>query len=109
MLVVDDDKENYVPSSQVPPMTQIVIQELEEEVKDLKSCLKPRRPPVMSQNHRDLEKLHETVHELKHQLDSREHDILYYKVLKMTKMTRFSICPGRWRWRRTELSSWNEI
>ena len=80
--VDDAENENLVPCTQVPSMTQIGILELEDEVKNLKSRLKPRKPPVMSQNRRDLEKLREIVRGLKRDLDSREHDILYYRSME---------------------------
>ena len=79
----EDEDENFVPPfSQPPSMTQVGIQELEEEVKDLKSRLRPRKAPVMSQNRRDIEKLRETVRGLKREIDSRDHDILYHRSLE---------------------------
>ena len=65
--------------------TQVDIAALKSEVADLEDSMKPKKPeadPVKSENRKVVAELREVVRNLQRKVDSRDHDILYYRSIE---------------------------
>ena len=64
------------------PMTQVGIEELKEDIAELKTLMEPKTEvKKLSPNQKAIQELRGVVHKLKKELESREHDILYFRSL----------------------------